>query len=134
MAQSLRPFNSMMTISILAVASEDLPATCKLGQFLHYLGDLYLSVERRGKICKHVHGGPHLPFAPPFHRHRRLTHMHTITTCGILNSLGKRHNFKSMNGNFKPRKCANAKRTAARNNPPHAAQIIFRPSPRRCTN
>lgn len=65
MAQSLRPFNSMMTISILAVASEDLPATCKLGQFLHYLGDLYLSVERRGKICKHVHGGPPLHFAPP---------------------------------------------------------------------
>lgn len=67
MAQSLRPFNSMMTISILAVASEDLPATCKLGQFLHYLGDLYLGVEQRGKICKHVHGGPHLHFAPHPH-------------------------------------------------------------------
>lgn len=101
MAQSLRPFNSMMTISILAIASEDLPATCKLGQFLHYLGDLYLSVEQRGKICKHVHGGPHLHFAPtliPLPPPLPYTHAYNH----IVNSLGKRHNFKSMIGNFKP--------------------------------
>lgn len=37
-----------MAISILALASEDLSATCKLGQFLHYFRDLYLTVEKEG--------------------------------------------------------------------------------------
>lgn len=35
-----------MAISILATASKDLSATCKLGQFLHYFTDSYLNVEK----------------------------------------------------------------------------------------
>lgn len=73
------------------MASEDSPATCKLGQFLHYLGDLYLAavvqVGGGGRSANTCMEGPHLHFDST------VAALHTTTTCGILNSIGKRRRF-----------------------------------------